>query len=97
MAGDQTVAVWRGGLESRNFTAATLVGQRAAWMKRASGRRVERIGYFAGDGSARLARHVEVGHRIEQHSRVGMLWIVEQNVGRRQFDNASQIHDAHAI
>ena len=57
----------------RQFHAAALVRERAARVERTAGRRIDRIRNLALDRFALAAREVEVGHRIEQHARVGML------------------------
>ena len=47
-------------------------------MKRAAGRRLERIRHFAGHRGARPAGEREIRHRVEQHSRVGVLRTLEE-------------------
>jgi hypothetical protein len=66
-------------------------------MKRAPGRRIERVGDFAGDRDARLARHLEVRDGVEQHARVRMLRTREELAGGSELHDAAEIHDADAV
>src|SRR5262252_4333214 len=68
-----------------------------ARMERATGRRIERIGYLARNRRPRSPRHREIGNRIEQHARVGMPRIVEQRALWGKFYNAAQVHHTDAI
>src|SRR5262249_61689718 len=68
VAGDQRGA---GGQELRPLRTATRVGERTARVEGATLRRLDWVGNFAFDRLARPARHVEVGHRIEQHPGIG--------------------------
>src|SRR5439155_5081388 len=76
------------GLEQGRFAAAACRSVRTTRMKCASCRRVEWIRNFARDGGARLARHVEIRHRIEEHPGVRVPWRGEQLLRRRELDDA---------
>src|SRR5256885_16974611 len=78
------------------FTAAAFVGVRTARMEGASRWRRERVWHFARDRRARLAAHAEIGHRVEQHARVGGAWTREELRGGRAVHDAAAIHHADA-
>src|SRR5271169_4806168 len=91
----RSVARYR--LERGHFASATLVRPGAAWMKGATRGRIERVGYLAGNRSARLAGELQIGHRVEQHARVRMLRVGKKLPGRGKLDDAAEIHHADAI
>src|SRR5690606_22808833 len=69
VAGRQRFAVW---IQRRASLIAGREAQRAAWMKMAARRRVDRVWNFTGDRHSLLAAHVDVGNRVEQHPAVRM-------------------------
>jgi hypothetical protein len=63
-------------------------------MERAAGGRIDRVRHLAFDRLALAAGEVEIRHRVEQHARIGMARRAEQFLGRRDLDQAAEIHDA---
>ena len=83
--------------ERRDFAPASVVRERAARMKSASRRRIERIGNLARDRRARFPRHRKVGNRSQQHARIRMLRRCEQTLRRRELGDAPEIHHTDAV
>jgi len=69
----------------------------ASRMERAARRRIQRIRHFAGDRGARLAGHLEVRHRVEQHPRVRVAGRREKRPRGGELDDPAEVHDADAI
>ena len=63
-------------------------------MKRATLRRIERVGYLAFDRSALRSGRPELGHGVKQHARIGMKGTAEHFPRRGDLNDAAQIHDA---
>ena len=72
--------------------------ERAAGMKAAAGRRVDRVGRVAGDRRLLDAlRRVHRGPRGEQSARVGMQRPLEDRLDRADLDDAAEIHHQHPV
>ena len=81
----------------RHLDPAAVEGERTARMERAAGRRIDRVRHLALDRLALAPGEIEVGHRVEQHARVGVLRRAEHLARRRHFDDAAEIHHADAV
>ena len=57
----------------------------------------ERIGDLAGDRRPALAGGLQVGDRVQQHARVGVLRSGEDLVRRPQLREPAQVHDADPV
>src|SRR5262249_60626844 len=79
---------------------ALLDGDRAARMKDAARRRIDRAGHLAAyglEGALGLDGRVRHRHRAEQRLCVGMERMIEQLVAFGELDDAAEIHDRDAL
>src|SRR3546814_18219553 len=78
--------------EARPLAAAAFEGMRAARMKGAAGRRIERRRDLAFDRLDALAPAIGAGRLAEERDRVGVVRRGEEGVGRRALGAAAGIH-----
>src|SRR5438067_10511928 len=84
--------------EYRVAGLAHRLGERAARMKPAARRGVDRVGWVAGDRRLLDAlRRVHRRPRFEQGPRIGVLRRVEDGVDRTELDDPAEIHHEHAV
>jgi hypothetical protein len=79
-----------------DFEFAALIPVSAPGMECATTRRVDWISRLALDWPAHATpNRLEIGHRVEQHLRIGVTWPIEQLIRWRQLDQPSQIKNAN--
>ena len=83
--------------QQRLFGPAAVLGQGAARVKRATGRRIERIRHLALYGRAGAAGVVHFRDGIKQHARVGMPGMGKQGLLVCQLDQAPEVHHADLV
>ena len=84
----------------RHLRPAAFDRQRAAGMKHAAARRIDRTRHFTfHDAVSTPPFHIGIGnrHRFEQRLGVGMQRVGEQFVGFGKLHQPPEIHDGHAV
>src|SRR6476659_2164647 len=94
MAGDPTPS-YRNGAGTLARTARLSEG--AAGVERASRGWVDRARHLALERLPSLPSRADIGDRIEQHARVGMLGALEHVLRCAPLDQAAEIHDPDTI
>ena len=96
MAWHATVPPSIGSASGRSTLQRSLANGQRGWKVQPVGGLIG-LGTSPADRRALAAGHVEVGDRVQQHARVGVLRPREQRVGRRHLDQPAEIHHADAV
>ena len=79
-------------LKRRLFAGTNFLRERAAGAEAAAGRQVNRRRHVPFNFFQDSPRPIDTWHRRQQGAGIRMAWVVVQFVGRRSFDNLTEIH-----